>query len=393
MDPFLDDGGDGAVMTTAPRSLGEAAEHQPVDSPVAQPERVRPHDLEAVAGAPEITAVDVEHRPDRQLHDPIDTLRIETAEQVVGLGPASELMAVAGGDGVEHTGEHRHRRRPRRRRVGDHRLHEVGCAALGDDETPEVPVDSGSVGDITAAHGDVEGVAQLGEPAGEIAGGRQGDAEGVPGMSLVARRSGGHRRGDGLARPFGCLLGLVDTLESVGAGGQDASAGGSRSVGRDQADGLLVGIEGVVVAAALQQTPPPPFVENGSAGCVVSRIEIGERVGDQVGGPVEVPRPAGDVGCAVDDLGARHWQVRARTVANLVHRRQQPVVVALRLGEGVGQFGVDRGGEGRGDGSVVASGARPVVDEGGGPSRSHEGVIEVDGPGVGGVEAGPLTRE
>ena len=187
VNPFLDDGCDGAVMTAAPRSFGEAAEHQPVDSPVAQPERVRPHDLEAVAGTPEITAVDVEHRPDRQLHDPIDTLRIETTEEVVGLGPATELMAVAGGDGVEHTGEHRHRRRPRRRRVGDHRLHEVGCAALGDDETPEVPVDPGSVGDITAAHGDVEGVAQLGEPAGEITGGRQGDAEGVPGMSLVAR--------------------------------------------------------------------------------------------------------------------------------------------------------------------------------------------------------------
>ena len=255
-------------------------------------------------------------------------------------------------------------------------------------------MDSGGVGDVAAADGDLERAVQLGEPAGEIAGATPWRHRGCGGHvlrrpAIVRRRATATASA---ARSAACCR-TVDALEGIGAGGQHASAGSGRQFGGDQPDRLLVGIEGIVIAAALQQAPPAPLVEDGRPGAIVSRIEVGERIGDQLRRPIEISCSAGDVGRPIDDLGAGHRQVGARTVAIVVHRRQQPVVVALRLGQGVGQLGVDRRGEGGGDGPVVAPGARPVVDEGGGPPRTDEGVVEVDGPGVGGVQARSLARE
>ena len=231
-------------------------------------------------------------------------------------------------------------------------------------------MDPGGVGDVAAADGEVERAVQLGEAGGEITGRRQRHAEGVAGVTLVAGRSGSDGHGDGLGGPLGGMLGPVDALEGVGAGGQDAGPGRRRPASRGtRRDRLLVGLEGVVVATALQQAPAAPLVEDRGAGGVPLRIELGERIGDQLGRPIEVAGAAGDIGGSIDDLGARHRQVDALAMLVVVERRQQPVVVALGLGQGIGQLGVDRGGEGRSDGPVAAPGRRPVVDEGGRPAR------------------------
>ena len=53
---LVDDRRHRAEVAAAPGSLGEAAEQQPVEPPVAQAQRVRPHGLEAVAGALDVAA-------------------------------------------------------------------------------------------------------------------------------------------------------------------------------------------------------------------------------------------------------------------------------------------------------------------------------------------------
>ena len=112
---------------------------------------------------------------------------------------------------------------------------------------------------------------------------------------------------------------------------------------------------GIVGAALLQQTPAALFVEDRGPSCFSLRIEPVERIGDQLG-TVEVAGVAGDIGGAVDDLGANR-EVGGGDVV-IVEHRKQPVVVALGLGQGIGKLGVDSSGEGRGDGPV---GCAPAV--------------------------------
>ena len=112
------------------------------------------------------------------------------------------------------------------------------------------------------------------------------------------------------ARSAACCGRSTRSRASALAASTRARAAVGGSIG-DEADRLLVGVEGVVVATALQQAPAAPFVEDGGAGGVLSRVELGEGVGDQLRSPVEVAGPAGDVGRPVDDLGPGHRQVGA----------------------------------------------------------------------------------
>ena len=304
LNPFIDDVGNHAKVAAAPRSLGKAGEQQPVEPPVAQAESVRPHDLEAVTGALDVAAGGVEQGGDGELHDPVDSPRIERSEQRLGLIPAAELVAVGGGDGLEHPGEHRHRPSPGGLGVGDRGCDEFGGAALGDDELPEVTVDAGGVGQVAAAHGEVEGPPQLGEPAVEVTGRRQRHAERVPGVALVTGRSHLDGHADRLGRSLGGMLGAVDPLEGVRPGGEHTGTSRRRRIGGNEADGVLVGLQGIVVAAVLQQAPAAPFVEDRGPRRLALRIEPVEGIRDQLGGTVEVAGATGDIGGAVDDLGA-----------------------------------------------------------------------------------------
>ena len=56
LNPLVDDRGNHVKVAAAPRSLGKAAEQQPVEPPVAQAKGVRPDGLEAVAGPLDIAA-------------------------------------------------------------------------------------------------------------------------------------------------------------------------------------------------------------------------------------------------------------------------------------------------------------------------------------------------
>ena len=331
LNPLVDDSGNHVKVAAAPRALGKAGEQQPVEPSVAQAERVRPHDLEAVAGPLDIAAGRVEQGCHGELYDPVDPLMIERREQRFGLIPTAELVAVGGGDGLEDPGEHRHRPGPGGLGVGDRGGDELGGGALGDDELPEVTVDAGGVGQVATAHGKVEGTPQLGEPAVEITGRRQRHPERVPRVPLVSRRSHLDGHGDRLGRSLGGMLGTVDPLEGVGASGEHAGAGGRRRIGRNETDCVLVGIQGIVGAALLQQTPAAPFVEDRGPSWFSLRIEPVERIGNQLGSTVEVAGAAGDIGGAIDDLGARNREVGRGEVV-IVEHREQPVVIALGLG-------------------------------------------------------------
>ena len=390
---LVDDGGNCSRVSAAPCSFGQAAEQQPVETPVAEPQRVGADELEAIPGPIELAAVDVQLGGHHQLNDPVEPLWIEVPEQLGGLRPAAQLVAITSGDGIEHPGQHGHRRRPRRRCVGGRRVDQLGAPALGDEEPPEMTMDPGDVGDVGAADGEVERAMQLTQSAGQITGRRQRHAERMASVTLVGGRVGGDGDGDCLGGASGRQLGLIESVEGVGSRRQHASPSRGWRLDRDEGDCLLVGIEGIVVAAALQQTPPTSLVEDRGAGGVMLQIGVGEGVGDQLRSAVEVPGAAGDVGGPIDDLCSGHRQVGSLCILVGIERRQQPVVVALGLRQRIRQLGIDRGRQGGGHGAVVATRRRPVVDESGRPPGPDEAVVEVDRPGKGAVHGGPLTRE
>ena len=223
---LVDDLGDGAQVAATPRPLGETAEQQAVEPPIVQPERVRPHDLEAISGALNVATVGIEEGGDDKLHDPVETLRVEIGEQFVGLGPPSELVAIPRRDGVEHAGEHWHRRRS---------SPSLACSIVVATNSSACPsattrrqkmsVDADGVGDVAAAHGELECVVQLGQSALEVPHLGHGHAERVSGVPLVARRSRLDGCGDRFRRPLDSVVRPVDSFQGVGVGGQARELG------------------------------------------------------------------------------------------------------------------------------------------------------------------------
>ena len=216
----------------------------------------------------------------------------------------------------------------------------------------------------------VRGAVQLGESAVEIPGRRQGHAERVSGVTLVAGRSGSDGRGDRLGgAPTAACSGrstrsrasalAARTRARAAVGRRRPGRGGSparRPRGRRRPDRAAAGTSRAARGGSRRERRS----RCGSSSARASATSWAARSRS----PARLATSA-----ARSTISARDTGRSARAMLVVVECRQQPVVVALRLRQRVGQLGVDRRGERRGDGAVAAPGGRPVMDEGRRPAR------------------------